>query len=117
MDPLGSMFTEKFHDIDTIMEDRRKAVAKSLRIINIEEVKKLSDEIFDSPDHPWREKLFQLIAENPGARFYHADAGEGVFFLYDRDEDKGLWYLRDHGMGPLSATGRQILKEAITAHT
>jgi hypothetical protein len=117
MDPPASMLTDKFTDIDTIMEVRRKAVAKSLRIINIEEVKKLSDEIFDSPDHPWREKLFQRMAENPGATFYHADAGAGVFFLYDRDEDKGLWYLRDHGMGPLSATGREIMKEAITAHT
>jgi hypothetical protein len=107
---------EQFTDIDTIIEARRKAVAKSLRIINFEELKRLSDEIFDSPDHPWRQKLFELIRENPRATFYHADAGEGVFFLYDQADDKGLWYLHGRGMGPLSATGRQIMKEAIIGH-
>jgi hypothetical protein len=57
--------------------------------------------------------LLQLIAENPGAMFYHADAGEGVIFLYCRDVDKGLWSLSGSGMGPLSARARQMMKEAI----
>jgi hypothetical protein len=71
---------DKFIYIDNINEARRKAVAKSIRTISTEELKKLGDQIFDSPDHPWREKFFQLIAENPAAGFYHADAGEGSFF-------------------------------------
>ena len=104
---------DKFIDIDNINEARRKAVAKSIRTISVEELKKLGDQIFDSPDHPWREKFFQLIAENPGAAFYYADAGEGVIFLYNRDQDKGLWCLPKSGMGPLSVKGRQIMKEAI----
>jgi hypothetical protein len=79
---------DKFADIDSINEARRKAIAKSLRTISIEELKKLGEQLFDSPDHPWREKFFQLIAENPAAAFYHADAGEGVIFLYDRDQTK-----------------------------
>ena len=104
---------DKFIDIDNINEARRKAVAKSVRTISVEELKKLGDQIFDSPDHPWREKFFQLIAENPAGAFYHADGGEGVIFLYDRDQDKGLWCLPKSGMGPLSVKGRQIMKEAI----
>lgn len=104
---------DKFADIDTINEERRKAVAKSIRTISVEELKKLGEEIFDSPDHPWRETYLRLITENPGSTFYHADAGEGVIFLYSRDQDKGLWFLRGSGMGPLSATGRQMMKEAI----
>jgi len=40
---------------------------KSIRTINVEELKKLADEIFHSPDDPWRQTLLQLIAENPGA--------------------------------------------------
>jgi hypothetical protein len=60
---------EEFTDIDTIIDARRKAVAKSLRIMNLEDLKKLSDEIFDSRDHPWRQKLFELIRENPRATF------------------------------------------------
>ena len=104
---------DKFVDIDKIDDDRRKSVMKSIRTISIEELKKLADEIFHSPDDPWRQTLLELIAENPGATFYHADAGEGVIFLYSRDIDKGLWYLYGNGMGPLPARARQMVKEAI----
>src|SRR5215467_10123363 len=104
---------DKFTDIDTITEARRKAVTKSIRIINTDELKKLAEEIFHDPDDPWKQTLLQLIAENPGATFYHADAGEGVNFLYCRDIDKGLWFLTGSGMGPLSVRARQVMKEAI----
>ncbi len=104
---------DKFADINSITKERRQAVTKSIRTISVEELKKLAEEIFHSPDDPWKENLLQLIAENPGAAFYHADAGEGVIFLYLRDQDKGLWCLPGSGMGPLSATGRQIMKEAV----
>jgi hypothetical protein len=104
---------DKFEDIDKIDDDRRKSVTKSIRTISIEELKKLAEEIFHSSDDPWKQTLLQLIAENPGATFYHADAGEGVMVLYSRDIDKGLWYLYGSGMGPLSAPARQMMKEAI----
>ena len=103
---------DKFADIDKIDDDRRKSVTKSIRIINVEELKKLAEEIFHSPDDPWRQTLLKLIAENPGATFYHADAGEGVIFLYCLDVNKGLWFLSGSGMGPLSARAREMMKEA-----
>ena len=103
---------DKFVDIDKIDDDRRKSVIKSIRIINVEELKKLAEEIFHSPDDPWKQTLLQLIAENRGATFYQADAGEGVTFLYCRDVDKGLWFLTGSGMGPLSERARQMMKEA-----
>jgi hypothetical protein len=106
---------EKFVDVETINKERRKAIAKSIQTISVEELKKLGEEIFDEPDRPWRDTFLQLIAENPGATFYHASAGEGVIFLYIRDKDKGLWYLPGSGLGPLSVAGRQIMKEAIDA--
>ena len=106
---------EKFEDADAIDSDRRKAITKSIRIISVEELKKLGEEIFDSPDRPWREAFLQLIEENPGATFYHADAGKGVIVLYSGDNDKGLWYLPGSGLGPLPEEGRQLMKEAIAA--
>ena len=106
---------EKFEDIEAIDNERRKAIAKSIRIISVEELEKLGEEIFDSPDRPWRQTFLSLIAENQGATFYHASAGEGVIFLYSRDNDKGLWCLPGSGIGPLSVAGRQIMKEAIAA--
>ena len=104
---------DKFVDIETINKERRKAITKSIRIISVEELKKLGEEIFDSPDRPWRQTFLSLIAEHPGATFYHASAGEGVIFLYSRDQDKGLWYLPGSGLGRLSEGGRQMMKEAI----
>lgn len=104
---------EKFEDAAAIDSARRKAIAKSIRIISVEELKKLGEEIFDSPDRPWRQTFLSLIAENPGATFYHASAGEGVIFLYSRDDDKGLWYLPGSGIGPLSEGGRQLMRKAI----
>ena len=104
---------DKFKDIDSINEERRKAVIKSVRVIDVEELKNLAEEIFHFPDDPWKQTLLGLIAEHPGATFYHADAGESVIFLYLPDKDKGLWCLPGSGIGSLSATGRQIMKQAI----
>ena len=106
---------EKFEGVEAIDNERRKAIEKSIRTISVEELEKLGEEIFDSPDRPWRQTFLSLIAENPRATFYHASAGEGVIFLYSRDNDKGLWYLPGSGIGALSEAGRQIMKEAIEA--
>ena len=105
---------EKF-DLQNRDKERRKAIAKSIRVISVEELKKLGEEIFDEPDRPWRETFLQFIAEQPGATSYQASAGEGVIFLYARDKDKGLWYLPGSGIGPLSVAGRQMMKGAIAA--
>src|SRR4029453_3499071 len=106
---------EKFHDIEAINTERRKAIAKSIRVISVEELKKLGEEMFDDPDRPGREEFLQFIVEHPGATFYHASAGEGVIFVYSRDGDKGLWYLPGSGLGPLSEGGRRLMTEAIAA--
>ena len=108
------MLFEQFEDAQAIDDHRREAIAKSIRVISVEELKKLGDEIFDSPDRPWRETFLQLIEENPGGTFHHADAGQGVIFLYSRDVDKGLWYLPGSGLGPLSEGGRELMRSAIS---
>jgi hypothetical protein len=81
---------EKFDYVDVIDKERRKAVAKSIRAISVEELKKLGEEIFDSPDRPWRQTFLSVVTENPGVTFYRASAGEGLILLYSRDDDKGL---------------------------
>jgi hypothetical protein len=47
---------EKF-DIDSITEERRKSVAKSIRTASLEELKKLGDEVFHDFDDPARRIL------------------------------------------------------------
>jgi hypothetical protein len=107
---------DQFEDIGAIDDERCRAIAKSIRIISVEELKTLGEEIFDAPDRPWRQTFVSLIA-NPRSTFYHASAGKGVIFLYSRDDDKGLWYLPGSGLGPLSEAGRRLMKEAVaTTH-
>jgi hypothetical protein len=106
---------DKFEDVGAIDNERREAIAKSIRLISVEELKKLGEEMFDDPDRPWRETFLRFIAEHPGATFYHGSAGQGVIFVYSRDADRGLWYLPGSGLGRLSEGGRQLMKEAIKA--
>ena len=103
---------EKF-DLKSLDKERRKAIAKSIRIISVEELKKLGEEIFHHADDPWRETFFRFIAENAGATFHHAITSDGVNIVYCRDKDKGMWFLPGSGMGPLQAAGRRIMKEMI----
>lgn len=101
---------EKF-DLETLNEDRRKAIAKTIRNISVEELKKLGEGLFKYADDPWREAFFRFIADNAGATFQHAVTSDGVNILYCRDKDKGMWFLPGSGMGPLQAKGRQIMKQ------
>jgi len=106
-----------FDEIDTerINEERRKSIAKSIRTVSVEELKKLGDEVFHDLDDPWREVFFRFIAEHSDAIIHHAIASDGVNMLYCRDTDKGIWFVPGTGKGILSPTGRQIMKEAIQA--
>jgi hypothetical protein len=70
---------EKFEDVGDIDSRRRHAISKSIRIISIEELKKLGEEIFDSHDRPWRQTFLEFIEQHPGATFHHTSAGR----LYD----------------------------------
>jgi hypothetical protein len=58
-------------------QERRKAIAKSIRTISVEELKKLAGELFRYADDPWRETFFRFIAENPGANFSSRGCLEG----------------------------------------
>ena len=60
---------EKFEDAEAIDNERRKAIAKSIRIISVEELKKLGEEIFDSPDRPWRQTFLSVALKIRVARF------------------------------------------------
>ena len=103
---------EKF-DLESLTKERRKAIAKSIRTINGDELKKTGQEIFRYADDPWRETFFGFIAENPGATFHHAVTSDGVNIIYCRDKDKGMWFLPGSGMGPLQERGRKVMKEMI----
>jgi hypothetical protein len=103
---------EKF-DLEALTKERRKAIAKSIRTVSTEELKKIGEEIFRYADDPWRDAFFRFIAENPGATFHHAVTSDNVNIVYCRDKDKGMWFLPGSGMGPLQVRGKQVMKEMI----
>ena len=108
---IGMAF-EQF-DLETLNKERRQAIAKSIRPISTEELKKLGEEIFPSLDDPWRETFFQFIASNRGATFHYATTSDGVHIIYCRDKDKGMWFMPGTGKGPLQTRGRKIMTEMI----
>ena len=105
---------DKFVDIQTITEARRKEIQECLRSISVDELNKIAkDHQEEFLDDPWREKFLRLIAEYPDGSFYHAVLPEGFVIVYCRDEDFGLWILPGSGMGPLPEHAKRHVKEAI----
>jgi hypothetical protein len=46
--------------------------------ISVEELKALGERLFPHLDHPWREKFFAFLTDNPGATFHHATTHDRV---------------------------------------
>jgi hypothetical protein len=100
-------------DWDELSRNRRDAMAKSIRTVPLEELKKFGEELFPHHDHPWRETYFAFLAQNPSATVHHAVTNDGVNVLYCREEDKGIWFLPGQGIGPLQKKGRETMKKII----
>src|SRR6476646_2211971 len=107
---------EKF-DLEALTKERRKAIAKSIRTVSTEELKKIGEEIFRYAEDPWREAFFRFIAENPGATFHHVVTSDNVNIVYCRDKDKVMWVLPGSVMGPWHARGKKVMKEMIEARS
>jgi hypothetical protein len=100
-------------DLENLNKERRKAIAKTIRTVNADELKKIGNEIFHFAEDPWRDAFFKFIEENPGATFHHAVTSDGVNLIYCRNKDKGMWFLPGSGMGPLQERGRKVMQEMI----
>src|SRR6185295_2820093 len=106
------MAFERFN-FDQLTKERRIAIAKSIRTVTIEELKKLGEELFPFVDDSWRDAFFGFINQNPHSTYHHAVTNDGVHLLYCRDEDRGLWFLPGSGKGPLQERGRTAMRNAI----
>ena len=93
---------DKFVDMETLSEERRKAVQQSLQSMSVAELRKIvKDQLSDFEGDPWQENFLRLIEAHPEESFYRAVAQEGATILYCRGEDTGVWFLPGSGMGPL----------------
>jgi len=100
-------------NMDDITEARRKAIAKSIRTISVEELKTLGEGLFQYHDHPWRENYYTFLSKNAGATFHHATTNDSIQIIYCHAQDKGIWFLAGSGMGPLQAKGLKILRKIV----
>jgi len=100
-------------NMDEINDSRRRGIEESIHSIDIDELKALGEELFPFIDHPWREKFFTFLAENPGATYYHATTNDRLHFIYCPSKERGFWFLPGSGMGPLQAAGLAILKQVV----
>jgi hypothetical protein len=104
-------------DFESIMATRRKAVAKSIRKINTNDLNVLIATLFPDAAHPWRELFQQFIDENRREIFYRGDFSEGepgekiyVYIVYCRAKEKGIWYIPQTGVGLLEAAPLAAMK-------
>ena len=105
---------DKFVDLPTVWEERRKGVEQSLQPISLDELKKiLKQHEEEFVENPSRDEFLRLMEERPQASFYTAVPEENVVVYYCRDADFGVWVLVGSGIGPLDATGKSLMKGAI----
>ncbi len=102
-------------NMDEVTEARREAIRDTVHTISVEEIRSLGESLFPSAEHPWRERFFAFVSENPGATYHHAVTDDNVHILYCGAQERGMWFLPGSGMGPLQAKGLQIMKEVVGA--
>jgi hypothetical protein len=98
-------------NMDEVTEARREAIRDTVHTISAEEMRSLGESLFPSAEHPWRERFFAFVSENPGATYHHAVTDDNVHILYCGAQERGMWFLPGSGMGPLQAKGLQVMKE------
>ena len=106
------MATENLNP-EEILESRRKAIASSIKVISVEDLKQLGATLFPFFDHPWRTAFFDFIAENSTATFHHASTDERIQFIYCASENRGIWFIPGSGMGPLQEKGLKVFKQIV----
>jgi len=109
-------------NLEEIMESRRHAVEELLRIISVDELKALTDELFPYADHPWLETFLNVVSDPTSGTFHHAVTDDRldevklpIHILYCHDKEIGMWFIRGSGKGPLQPEELKIMKEIVEA--
>jgi len=106
---------DKFVDMETLSEERRKALQETLRSMTVAELREIVKELSDFEGDPSQENFVRVIEAHPEASFYRAVTQEGAIILYCPGENSGVWFLPGGGLGPLPEEAKRHMKEAIAA--
>jgi len=80
---------DKFVDMETLSEERRKAIQGSLETMSVADLRQIVKELSDFEGDPWRENFVSVIEAHPEASFYRAVTQGGAVVLYCPGEDTG----------------------------
>jgi hypothetical protein len=103
-------------NIEQIMQNRRKAVERSIQKISLEELRALVPVLFPVESHPWNQAFRAFLDGAAGDAFYQATTDDDVHVVYCSTRDKGIWYIPEKGVGILQSRGLKMMKE-ITANS
>jgi hypothetical protein len=109
------MSFDKFVDMKTLNEERRKALQETLQSMTVAELREIVKDLSDFEGDPWQENFVRVIETHPQESFYRAVTQEGVIILYCPGENTGVWFLPGSGMGQLPEEAKRHMKEAIAA--
>src|SRR4029453_4196779 len=109
------MLFDKFVDMETLSEERRRAVQESLKTMSVADLRQIVKELSDFEGDPWRENFVSVIEAHPEASFYRAVTQEGAIILYCPGDETGGWFLPGSGMRPLPEEAKRHMKEAMAA--
>ena len=97
------------------METRRAAVRKPIRTATYEELKTLSEKRFPVVSDPWCMRFNEFLDNHKASKFYRADIPGGAEIIYNREAEKGVWFLPGNGMGIIQPKGLKALAEIVDA--
>jgi hypothetical protein len=60
---------DKFVDMETLSEERRRALQQSLESMTVAELRNVVKELSDFEGDPWQQKLVGVIEAHPDASF------------------------------------------------
>ena len=102
-------------NVEQIMQDRRKAIEKSIQKVSLEELRVLVTRLFPFESHPWNQAFRTFLDEAAGDTFYQATTDDQIHVVYCSTKEKGLWYIPEKGVGLLQPRGLKTMKEVVKA--
>ena len=98
-------------NLETIMAARRAVITKTIRQIDVEELRALLPTVLPDVTDPWRELFQQFLDEHRGNLFHAAEFDEGAHVIYCPAQEKGIWYIPGTGVGLLEGSPLAAMKE------
>lgn len=104
---------EEWLDID--MENRRAAVAQTIRPATLAELQELAHVLFPVLPDPWADRFDAFLNDHAKDRFYHARIPNGGQIIYSREAGRGIWFIPGRALGGIRGKALEVLEEIVSS--